>query len=108
MVTEVTARNFKEEVLSSKIPVLVDFWAAWCGPCKSVAPIIDALSEEYKDKIKFAKVNVDNSPDLAAQYGIMSIPTILILNEGKVVTQTVGAQSKSQFKKSLDGALKKK
>lgn len=108
MVLEVTKRNFEEEVLKSEIPVLVDLWAAWCGPCKSIAPIIEALSEEYKDKIKFTKVNVDNSPEIASQYGIMSIPTILFFREGKVVSQIVGAQSKAGFKKFLDEALKKK
>lgn len=108
MVTDVTTRNFEEEILKSKLPALVDFWAAWCGPCKSVAPIIDALAEEYKDKIKFAKVNVDDSADIASKYGIMSIPTILFFREGKVISQIVGAQPKSGFKKFLDEALKKK
>jgi len=108
MVKDVTVRNFEEEVIKSALPVLVDFWAAWCGPCKSVAPAIEALAEEYKDKVKFSKVNVDDSPDIASRYTIMSIPTILIFRDGKIISQSVGAQPKSQFKKLLDEALKKK
>lgn len=108
MVSEITRGNFEEEVLKAEIPVLVDFWADWCGPCRSIAPVVEALSEDYRDKLKFAKVNVDDLPDIASRYGIMSIPTILIFHKGKIVSQVVGAQSKAQFKNILDEALKRK
>ncbi len=108
MVSEITKGNFDEEVLKAEIPVLVDFWADWCGPCRSIAPVVEALSEDYRDKLKFAKVNVDDLPDIASRYGIMSIPTILIFHKGKIVSQVVGAQSKAQFKNILDEALKRK
>lgn len=108
MFLDVTGKNFNEEIINCKLPALVDFWAPWCGPCKSVSPIIDDLAAEYVDKVKFSKVNVDSCPEIASKFGIMSIPTILIFHGGKIISQVVGAQPKSQFKKVLDEALKKK
>jgi len=90
----VTASNFEEEVLKSAKPVLVDFWAEWCVPCRMVGPILEEIAEEYKDTIKVAKVNVDNEGDLAAKYNIISIPTIMVFSEGEVKNQQVGAGSR--------------
>jgi thioredoxin 1 len=100
-----TADNFAKEVLQSKTPVLVDFWAEWCGPCKMIAPVLDELSGEYAGKIKIAKVNVDEQPSLAAEYGVRSIPTLLLIKDGQVSEQMVGARSKRDLKTSLDKSL---
>jgi len=90
-------KNFEAEVVKSHLPVLVDFWAEWCGPCKMIGPIIDQLSVELQDKMKIAKVNVDESPQLAGQFNVMSIPTLLIFKEGKPVDQIVGAMPKDKL-----------
>ena len=92
----VTKENFKEEVLDSKVPVLVDFWAAWCGPCQMVLPIIEELSEEVKDA-KICKVNVDEQMELAKEYRVMSIPTLIVFKDGKKVKSAVGAKSKEEL-----------
>lgn len=104
-VKHLTSRNFQEEVIESEIPVIIDFWAEWCMPCKIVAPIFEELAKEYAGKMKFAKVNVDENPDLAATFGIHSIPTFLIFHKGKVVEKLVGAMPKDHFKKFIDHVL---
>ena len=91
MKVEVTTENFTSEVLESEVPVLVDFWAEWCMPCKMIAPILDELSSEYDGKLKIGKLNVDEQGELAAQYNIVSIPTLLLFNGGEVVNQQIGA-----------------
>ncbi|MEM4389966.1 MAG: thioredoxin [Candidatus Micrarchaeia archaeon] len=106
MVVEVTGRNFEKEVLQAKTPVLVDFWAAWCGPCRMLAPTIEELAKEYEGSIKFAKVNVDEESELAARYAVMSIPTLILFKDGKPVDSSVGARPKAALKAWLDSKLK--
>lgn len=97
----VNQQNFENEVLKSNIPVLVDFWAAWCGPCRMVSPIIDQIAEEYEGKIKVAKVNVDENPELAGRYDIMSIPSVFLFNDGKKIDGLIGARPKQSFEEML-------
>lgn len=102
---ELTDANFQTEALESDVPVIVDFWAPWCGPCKMLTPILEELAGEYKGKAKFAKVNVDDSPKVASQYGIISIPTVLFIKGGTVTDQQVGLLAKQPFKAKLDAFL---
>ena len=97
--------NFDEVVLQAKIPVLVDFWAPWCGPCRMVAPVVDELAEEYEGRVSFGKVNVDESPNVARKFGVMSIPTLIIFKDGKPVSNIVGFRPKDELKQNLDASL---
>lgn len=97
-----TDENFNTEALSSDIPVLVDFYADWCGPCKMLAPIVEALAPEYEGKVKIGKLNVDNAPNTAQKYGIMSIPTLLFIKNGEVVNKIVGLVSKAELEEALN------
>ena len=101
-IVTLTADNFEQEVVKSGRPVLVDFWAEWCGPCKQLAPMLDELATEYDGKVKVAKVNIDDHQNLAVQYHINSIPTLLFFKNGQVVDQVVGLKSKKDFKAKLD------
>lgn len=102
---DVAQKDFDTVVLKSKIPVLVDFWAPWCRPCMMTAPILDELANEYTGKMTFAKLNVDENPQVATQYGVMSIPNLIIFKEGKPAAQVVGYKPKAELKKTVDGAL---
>lgn len=100
-----TDDNFEAEVLSSDIPVLVDFWAEWCGPCKMVAPSVEELANEFEGKAKIGKLDVDNNQNTASKYGIRSIPSLLIFKSGEVVDQIVGAVPKNQIQSKLEASL---
>ena len=93
----ITSKNFEDEVSKSEIPVLLDFWASWCGPCKMVSPIIDQVSEELQGKVKVGKINVDEEEKLAQGFNIMSIPTLVVIKNGKLVNQSVGVRSKEEI-----------
>lgn len=94
-VLKITRENFKKEVMESEMPVLLDFWASWCGPCKMVSPIIDQVAEEKKDTIKVGKINIDEEGELAEQFRIMSIPTLVVIKDGKIVESSVGVKPKN-------------
>lgn len=104
---KVDDKSFKEVVLEAKMPVLVDFWAPWCAPCRAIAPAVEELAGEYAGRVDFAKVNVDENTKLATEYGVRSIPTLLIFKDGKPLTQMVGLRSKAELKKQLDAVLGK-
>jgi len=102
---EVTDTSFKEDVLESALPVLVDFWAPWCGPCRMVAPVVDEIAEQYDGRVKVVKVNTDENPNIASQYGIRSIPTLMIFKDGQRVDMVVGAVPKTTLANTLEKFL---
>lgn len=99
-------KSFQNDVLNSPEPVLVDFWAPWCGPCRMVAPVIEEIATEYTGKIKVGKINVDDNPELAEKYGILSIPTICLFAKGEIVSRMVGFKPKKEIAVEIDGLLK--
>ncbi|HXF07187.1 MAG TPA: thioredoxin TrxA [Candidatus Acidoferrales bacterium] len=104
-ITHVTDENFEREVLQSPLPVLVDYWAEWCGPCKMIAPILDEVSEQYAGRLRIAKLNIDENPQTPPKYGIRGIPTLMLFKGGNVEATKVGALSKSQLTTFLDSQL---
>jgi len=102
---EVNGNNFKQEVLESSIPVLVDFWASWCMPCRMLAPTIEKLAEENQGKLKVCKLNTDENQNIAAQYGIQGIPTLIVFKEGKEISRTVGVMPKEKLQEKLNSIL---
>ncbi|MGN0243626.1 MAG: thioredoxin [Lachnospiraceae bacterium] len=98
---KITSGNFENEVMKSDIPVLIDFWASWCAPCKMMLPVVAQLAEEYAGKVKVGKVNVDEEPELARQFQVMSIPMFAVVKDGKVVNQMIGARPKSELEAML-------
>ena len=105
MALEINDQSFEETVLKSDKPVLVDFWAAWCGPCRMVGPIIDELSKEYDGKAVVGKVDIDSNQEFAAKYGVRNIPTVLIFNKGELVDRKVGVSSKQTYAEALDALI---
>ena len=105
LIVTLTQENFQAQVLQSTTPVLVDFWAEWCGPCKMIGPVLDELATEYDGKVKIGKVKIDEHQGLAAEYGVRAIPTLLVIKNGQVSEQMVGAKSKRDLKASLDKAV---
>ncbi|MFH1355412.1 MAG: thioredoxin [Candidatus Omnitrophota bacterium] len=100
-----TDTNFKNEVLDSDLPVLVDFWAAWCGPCKMIAPLLEELAKEYSKKIKIGKVDVEANPKTATTYAVMSVPTLIFFKDGKIMEQIIGVLSRSDLKRKIEDNL---
>jgi len=103
---DVSTANFKNEVLNSDVPVLVDFWAEWCMPCRMIAPVVDELSQDYKGRMKVAKVNVDENPELATDLQILSIPLLILFKGGKEMTRITGANPKEYIQKEIENALR--
>jgi len=102
MILEVNKNSFKDEVLGADKKVIVDFWATWCNPCKMMHPVLEELEKEVGDKIKICKINIDNDPELASKFGVMSIPTFIVFENGSVINSSVGMQSKDNLKKLLN------
>ena len=98
----ITGDNFEEEVLNSEIPVLVDFWASWCGPCRMLAPVVDEIAKEYEGKIKVGKANVDEQQELAIQFGVMSIPTLILFKNGEIAETSIGYIQKEELKEIIE------
>jgi len=103
MSMQITEKNFKQEVLESDKPVLIDFWASWCAPCRMLSPVIDEIAEEKGEEIKVCKINVDEEPSLAQKYNVMSIPTLIVIKNGKVINVSVGVKSKQSIEKMILG-----
>lgn len=101
MPLQITSSNFDQEVIKSDIPVLIDFWAPWCGPCRMVSPIVDELSDELQGELKVVKINTDEEPELAAAFSVMSIPTLAVVKQGKVTATSVGARPKEEIRSAL-------
>ncbi len=101
----VTDENFEQEVLGGKVPVVVDFWAEWCGPCRLIGPLLDELAGEYSGRVKVTKLNVDENPSTSMKYGVRSIPTLLFFKDGEVVDRLIGAVPKAELKKKFEAAL---
>ena len=104
-ISEFTDQNFEKDVQKSNLPVLIDFWAVWCGPCKAIAPVLEEIATEYAGKIKVGKVDVDKNQNTAMKYGVRSIPTLLLMKDGEVINQLVGAVPKSNITNILDDIL---
>lgn len=105
MVIHINKNNFEQEVLKSDMPVLLDFSAAWCGPCKMVGPIVESMAEEYKGKAKIAKLDIDESAELAMRFGVMSVPTLMFFKEGKIVDKVIGAVPKTELSTKMNHLL---
>lgn len=101
----ITKSNFEKEVVASEIPVVLDFWATWCGPCKMLSPVLDELAAAYSDRVRFCKVNVDDEPELAAHFGIASIPTLIFFKNGEILKKTVGYREKDELEETLKELL---
>ena len=100
-VISLNEKNFEEEVLKAEKPVLIDFWASWCGPCRMMSPVVDEIAEEMKDAVKVCKINIDEEQNLAVKYNVMSIPTFVVIRDGKEIGRTIGVQDKEEIKKML-------
>ena len=104
-VQSIDEKNFESEVINSELPVLIDFWAVWCGPCKEIAPILDEINNEINNKIKIVKINIDENPNIPSKYGVQSIPTLIILKKGEVVATKVGSSLKSDILSWIESAI---